>query len=105
MKTTSNAKLVLLALLCAIPSCNAACLGFAVGAGPGIARAYSANREVKKKKEAALFAASEVELDHACNKGEFLIAGLRDYGKKPLCAKCGAGTTFISDGKGGGVET
>jgi hypothetical protein len=81
----------------------------AVGTAPavvgGYAGSYSKHRAAKRKAEAELFAACEVELEHACNGGEFLIAGLRDYQKRPLCAKCDAGTAFISDGKGGGVET
>lgn len=105
IKNASRAKLLLIGLLCSLPTCNAVCLGMAAGVAPKVAVGYMKSHAAQKKSDATVFAALQVDLEHACDGGEFLVTGLRDYQKRPFCAKCDAGTTFISDGKGGGVET
>lgn len=99
----------LLAIVLALPQCNAVCLGMGVGMSARMAGEY-ANRHAAEKREqthnaAVLYASAQVEADHACNKRELLLSGVRDYQKRALCAKCDGGQTFIDDGKGGGIQT
>jgi hypothetical protein len=109
IKDVSKARIALLALFGSFSVCNTACLGYGAGAAIRLAGEYAKNYADKKKAQqdadAVLLANAQVELEHACNGGELLLSRLRDYQKRPWCAKCDSGQTFISDGKGGGLET
>lgn len=51
------------------------------------------------------FAEAEVADRHACNDGETLLSGFRDYEKQGICSMCKKGQTFVATNGGGGVYT